>query len=76
MVVQVVAAHVLDGKGKRVRIEAEPYQTVVNDVVILLKKGDLGEAQFTNLSGGHRARAVENQKNGHLQDSGDLFPTE
>lgn len=72
----IVAVHVLDGRGKRVRIEREPYHRLVEDVVVRPERGSMGEVQFTNMTGRRRARAVENQVKGVLQDSGDLFPTE
>lgn len=76
MNVRVVAVHVRDGSGKRVRVEGEPYRRLVADVVELPQRGSMGEIQFTNMPGRSRARAIENQVKGALQDSGDLFPTE
>ncbi|MBI5019372.1 hypothetical protein HZB58_03805 [Candidatus Gottesmanbacteria bacterium] len=76
MNVRVAAVYVLDGKGKRIRVEGEPYRRLVEDVVIRPERGSMGEVQFTNMSGRARARAIENQVKGVLQDSGDLFPTE
>lgn len=73
---KVVAVHVLNGQGKHVGIEAQDYHIIVDDVVIRPERGSMGEIIFTSMSGSARARAVENQKNGKLQDEGDLFPTE
>lgn len=73
---KVVSVHVLDGSGKRVSIETALYHTAVNDVVIRPERGALGEIVFTNMPGRKRSQAIDNQKNGILQDHGDLFPTE
>lgn len=76
MAFKVIAAHVLNGQGKRVRLEAVAYHTIVEDVIVLPTRGTLGEKELTTMSGRRRSAAITNQKNGALQDAGDLFPTE
>ena len=77
MAIKVTGVEVIDGSGRYVRVKPEAYRKkIVNTVVVRREPGQVGETEFTTLSGRNRARAVRNQTIGFLQDTGDLFPTE